>query len=388
MLLNDCADHDEIGKAVAAVCRQFNDDYWLEKDVKAVFPHEFHRAIADGGWLGIAMPIEYGGSGLGITEAAVMMRAITQSGAGTAGASAVHMNIFGLNPVVVFGTDEQKSRMLPALIRGEEKACFAVTEPDAGLNTTNIKTRAERVDGGYRISGQKIWISTAQVADKALILARTAEASLAGGKTSGLSLFYTNLDRNYVHATEIRKHGRHAVDSNVLFFDGLFVPQQDLIGVEGQGFRQILHGLNPERILVAAEAVGLGHAAISKACDYTRERVVFDRPIAQYQAIQHPLARCWMNLEAAWLMTMRSAQLYDAGQECGAEGNSAKYLAAEACYTACETAVLSHGGMGYAAEYHVERYLRESLIARIAPVSAHMIMNFVSEKVLGLPRYY
>ncbi len=388
MLLSDSADHDEIETAVAAVCRKFDDSYWLEKDTEAAFPHDFHRAIADGGWLGIAMPVEYGGSGLGITEAAVMMRAITRSGAGLAGASSVHMNIFGLNPVVVFGTDEQKARMLPPLIRGDEKACFAVTEPDSGLNTINLKTRAERVDGGYRISGQKIWISTAQVAEKALILARTADAGGPAGKTAGLSLFYTQLDRNYVQVTEIRKHGRHAVDSNVLFFDGLMVPEADLVGSEGAGFKQILHGLNPERILIAAEAVGLGQVAIAKACDYTRERVVFDRPVAQYQAIQHPLARCWMNLEAAWLMTMRAAQLYDAGMECGAEANTAKYLAGEACFTACETAVLSHGGMGYAAEYHVERYLRESLISRIAPVSAQMIMNFVSEKVLGLPKSY
>jgi acyl-CoA dehydrogenase len=388
MLMSDCSEFQEIENAISKICNQFGDEYWLEKDTAADFPHEFYRAIADGGWLGIAMPTEYGGSGLGITDAAIMMRAITQSGAGLAGASSIHMNIFGLNPVVVYGTEEQKLRMLPPLIRGEERACFAVTEPDAGLNTAKIKTRADRVSGGYRISGQKIWISTAQVADKALILARTSEPCSSGGKISGLSLFYTQLDRKFVKATEIRKHGRHAVDSNVLFFDGLFVPEGDLIGVEGQGFKQILHGLNPERILIAGEAVGLGQAAIAKACDYARDRVVFDCPIGKYQSIQHPLAKCWMNLEAAWLMTIRAAQLYDGGNECGAEANSAKYLAAEAAYSACEAAVLSHGGMGYAAEYHVERYLRESLIPRIAPVSAQMIMNYVSEKVLGLPKSY
>ena len=388
MWFSDTPAHRDIQEGIGRICSRFDDDYWLRKDEAGEFPHEFHRAIAEGDWLGVAMPPEHGGSGLGIADAAIMMRTISESGAGMSGASAVHMNIFGLQPVVVFGTDEQKARMLPPLIRGEEKACFAVTEPDAGLNTTQIKTWAERTGDRYRITGQKMWISTAQVAERALILARTSPAGAKGGKTSGLSLFYARLDRSRVEIREIRKHGRHAVDSNMLFFDGMEVPASDLIGEEGNGFKQILHGLNPERILIAAEAVGLGHAAVRKACQYTKDRVVFDRPIGQYQAIQHPLARCWMNLEAAWLMVMRAAQLYDSGAECGAEANSAKYLAAEAAYAACETAVLSHGGMGYSAEYHVERYLRESWIPRLAPVSAQMIMNFIGEKVLALPRSY
>jgi len=389
MWYSDISDHQQIQDSIEKICRQFNDSYWLGKDLEAEFPHEFYRAIAEGGWLGIAMPPAHGGGGMGIAEAAVMMRTISESGAGMSGASAVHMNIFGLQPVVVFGTEDQKARMLPPLIRGEEKACFAVTEPNAGLNTTKITTRAERIgDDRYRITGQKIWISTAQVADRALILARTDKAGTTAGKTSGLSLFYSALDRRHVEVREIRKLGRHAVDSNMLFFDGMEVPAEDLIGQEGNGFRQILHGFNPERILIAAEAIGLGHAALSKACTYARERVVFDRPIGQYQAIQHPLAKCWMNLEAAWLMVMRAAQLYDTGAECGAEANSAKYLAAEAAYAACETAILSHGGMGYSAEFHVERYLRESWIPRIAPVSAQMIMNYISEKVLSLPKSY
>jgi acyl-CoA dehydrogenase len=388
MWFEDDPEHQEIHDAVAKICGRFDDEYWLSKDNEAAFPHEFHQAIAAGGWLGIAMPPEQGGAGLGIGAAAVMMRTIAESGAGIAGASSVHMNIFGLQPVVVFGTEQQKRRMLPPLIRGEEKACFAVTEPDAGLNTTKIKTRAERVDGGYRISGQKIWISTAQVADRALILARTSAPDAARGKTFGLSLFYTPLDRKRVEIRLIHKHGRHAVDSNMLFFDGLEVPTEDLIGQEGEGFKQILHGLNPERILVAAESVGLGHAALRRACQYARERVVFDRPIGQNQAIQHPLARSWMNLEAAWLMTMQAARLYDAGRECGAQANTAKYLAAEAAFAACEAAMLTHGGMGYAAQYHVERYMRECWIPRLAPVSAQMIMNFISEKVLSLPKSY
>jgi len=271
MWYRDDPAHEEIHEAVSRICTRFDDDYWLRKDTEATFPHEFHRAIAEGGWLGIAMPPEQGGAGLGIAAAAIMMRTIAESGAGIAGASSVHMNIFGLQPVVVFGTDEQKERMLPPLIRGAEKACFAVTEPDAGLNTTQIKTRAEQVEGGYRISGQKIWISTAQVADRVMILARTSPAGSVGGKTSGLSLFYTPLDRSRVEIRLIHKHGRHAVDSNILFFDNMEVPAEDLIGQEGQGFKQILHGLNPERILVAAEAVGLGQAALRRACQYAPE---------------------------------------------------------------------------------------------------------------------
>jgi acyl-CoA dehydrogenase len=373
---------------VEKVCAPFDDAYWLARDKSALFPEDFYRAVADAGLLGIAMPEAFGGSGLGIAEAAVMMQAIAESGAGMGGASAVHMNIFGLNPVVVFGTDAQKARMLPPLIRGEEKACFAVTEPDAGLNTTQLKTKAERRGDDYVIRGQKIWISTAQVADRALILARTTPLEAVTRKTDGLSLFYTRLDRSRVDVRAIDKMGRHAVDSNLVFFDDLPVPAEDRIGAEGEGFRIILHGLNPERILIAAEAVGLGRAALRRAARYARERVVFDRPIGQNQAIQHPLAKAWMELEAADLMVMKAATLYDAGAECGIEANSAKYLAAEAAFAACEAAVLTHGGMGYSAEYHVERYLRECLIPRIAPVSPHMILNFIAERALGLPKSY
>jgi acyl-CoA dehydrogenase len=370
------------------VCADFDDDYWLKADEAAEFPHAFHRAIADAGLLGVAMPQAFGGAGLGIAEAAVLMREIAESGAGLAGASSIHMNIFGLQPVVVFGTDAQKARMLAPLIAGLEKACFAVTEPDAGLNTTEIKTRADRAGDVYRISGQKIWISTAQVADKAMILARTTPLDQVKKKTEGLSLFYSPLDRSKVEVRSIRKMGRHAVDSNMLFFDGLEVPVEDRIGEEGQGFKMLLHGLNPERVLVGAEAVGLGMAAVRRASNYARERVVFGRPIGQNQGIQHPLAKAWMNLEAAWLMVMKAASLYDANQECGAEANSGKYLAAEACFTACETAIQTHGGMGYSAEYHVERYMRECFIPRIAPVSPQMILNFIAEKVLDLPKSY
>jgi acyl-CoA dehydrogenase len=299
------------------------------------------------------------------------------------------MNIFGLNPVVVFGSEAQRQRFLPPLIAGREKACFAVTEPDAGLDTTRLKTQALRqADGGYRLHGRKIWISTAQVADRMLILARTTPLEQVKKPTQGLTLFYTALDRAKVEVREIHKLGRAAVDSNMLFIDGLEVPEEDRIGEEGRGFEYILHGLNPERILIAAEAIGIGRAALRIASQYAQERVVFGRPIGQNQGVAHPLARAWANLEAADLMMLKAATLYDAGEPCGIEANAAKYLAAEAAHDACQNAVLTLGGMGYAKEYHVERLLRESYIPRIAPVSPQMILNFIAEKALGLPKSY
>jgi acyl-CoA dehydrogenase len=378
----------EIREAILKICAGFGEDYWLERDRDGEFPHAFHRAIADGGWLGIAMPEAYGGAGLGITEAAVMMQAVAESGAAFSGASALHMNIFGLNPVVVFGTEEQKHRFLAPLVKGEEKACFAVTEPDAGLDTTKLKTRAVRSGNGYAIHGQKIWISTAQVADRVLLLARTTPLEEVKKPTQGLSLFYTALDRRYVEARVIDKMGRKAVDSNQLFFDGLPVPLEDRIGEEGRGFEYILHGMNPERVLIAAEAVGTGRAALARATQYARERIVFGRPIGKNQAIQHPLAARWVELEAANLLMLKAASLYDAGKPCGVEANAAKYFAAEAGFRACETAVMTHGGMGYAKEYHVERYMREIMIPRIAPVSRELILSHIAEKQLDLPKSY
>ncbi|MET0568709.1 MAG: acyl-CoA dehydrogenase family protein [Hyphomicrobiaceae bacterium] len=378
----------EIREAILKICARFGDDYWLKKDKEGGFPHDFHQALAADGWLGIAMPEDCGGSGLGVTEAALMMQAIAESGAGMQGASSVHMNIFGLNPVVVFGTEEQKRRFLPPLIAGKEKSCFAVTEPNVGLDTTRLKTRAVREGNRYRIDGRKIWISTAQVADKVLLLARSTPLEEVSRPTQGLSLFYTTLDRAYVDVREIDKMGRKAVDSNELFIDGLPVPIEDRIGEEGKGFDYILHGMNPERILIAAEAVGIGRAAVERTARYAKDRVVFGRPIGQNQAIQHPLARAWMNLEAANLMVFKAASLYDKGEPCGIEANAAKYLAAEAGFEACETAVMSHGGMGYAKEFHVERLLREVIIARIAPVSRELILSHVAERALGLPKSY
>jgi acyl-CoA dehydrogenase len=381
-------DQQRIREAVSRLSARFGDEYWLERDRKGGFPEEFYRAVAEDGWLGIAMPEAYGGAGLGIGHAAAMMQAVAQSGAGFSGASALHMNIFGLNPVVRFGTAAQKERFLPPLIRGEEKACFAVTEPDVGLDTTHLKTRAVPAGDHYVVSGSKIWISTAQVAHKMLLLARSTPLDQVRKPTEGLSLFYTDLDRRFVEVREIAKMGRKAVDSNMLFIDGLKVPRADLIGEEGKGFQQILHGMNPERILIAAEAVGLGLAALERAAAYARERVVFGRPIGQNQGVQHPLAACWAELKAAELMVYHAAALYDRDEPCGPEANAAKYLAAEAAWKACETAVLTHGGYGYAQEYHVERYLREAQIARIAPVSPQLVLCHIAERVLGLPKSY
>jgi acyl-CoA dehydrogenase len=378
----------DIRDAVLKHCSQFSDGYWLECDREGVFPRDFFQSLVDGGWVGIAMPSEYGGSGLGITEAAVMMQAIAESGAGMTGASSVHIPVFSVQPVVLFGTQQQKERILPQVISGQDQVCFAVTEPNAGLNTTEIKTRAEKRDGGYLVKGEKIWISTAQVSNKMLLLARTTPLEEVKRKTEGLSLFYTDLDRSKIDVRLIDKMGRHAVDSNMLFIDDLWVPEEDRIGAEGQGFKILLHGLNPERVLVAAEAIGIGRAAIDRAARYARERIVFKRPIGMNQGIQHPLAKCWAQLEAANLMVMKAATLFDQGVDCGIEANAGKYLAGEFAFEACHTAMLTLGGMGYAQEYHLERLLREVLIPRIAPVSPHMILNFLAERVLDLPKSY
>ncbi len=387
----DCAlteDQQNIRDAVLKHCSQFPDDYWLERDRDSVFPHEFHQSMAAAGWLGIAMPESVGGAGLGITEAALMMQAVAESGGGMTAASSVHGPVFSMQPVAEFGTEEQKQRMIPPVLRGEDRICFAVTEPNVGLDTTKLKTRAEKRDGGYLVNGEKIWISVAQVANKMMLLARTTPLEEVKRKTDGLSLFFTDLDRAKVEVRVIHKMGRHAVDSNMLFISDLWVPEEDRIGAEGDGFKIILHGLNPERVLLGAEAVGLGRVAIQRAARYARERIVFDRPIGMNQGIQHPLAKCWAQVEAANLMVMKAATLFDKGHDCGVEANAGKYLAAEAGFEACHTAMLTLGGMGYAQEYHLERYLREILIPRIAPVSPHMILNFLAEKVLELPKSY
>jgi acyl-CoA dehydrogenase len=375
---------DEVQKA----CAPFNDEYWLERDKTGEFPHDFHRAMAAGGWLGITMPEEYGGAGLGATEAALMMHTVANSSGAMSAASAIHINIFGPHPIVVFGSEEQKQRWLPDLVQGTVKSCFGVTEPDAGLDTTSIKTRAVRKGDGYQVDGKKVWTSTAQEAGQIMLLTRTTPKEECARPTEGMTLFYTKLDRDYCDVRTIPKMGRAAVDSCEVFIDALQVPEEDRIGEEGKGFNYLLHSLNPERILIAAEAIGIGRNALSRATNYARERVVFGRPIGQNQSIQHPLAQSWMELEAAWLVTMRAASLYDAGQSCGIEANSAKYLGGEAGFQACTQAVMTHGGMGYAKEFHVERLMREVMITRLAPISPQLILCYIAEKALGLPKSY
>ena len=386
--LANTPDRVALREAVRDICNRFDDDYWSDLDTRHSFPHEFSRAIAEGGWLGIAMPPEYGGAGLGVTEAAIMMQTIGSSAGVFAACSTVHINIFGLHSIVKHGSEQQKREWLPKVISGEMRACFGVTEPDAGLDTSRIKTRAVRSGDGYVIHGQKIWTSTAQQADKIVLLARTTPLEECSKPTDGLTLFFADMDPKAVTITEIAKMGRHAVNSNQTFIDGLEVPVEHRIGEEGKGFRYILDSLNPERILNAAEVLGIGRRALHKAAVYAGERVVFGRPIGQNQSIQHPLAECWSELYAAELMTLHAAELYDTGQPCGAQANAAKYLAADAGFHACDRAIRTHGGMGYAREYHVERYFREMVACQLAPVSREMILNFIAERELGLPKSY
>lgn len=389
-MFNLTGEQTAIVDGVTAVCRRFGDDYWAACEKNEHFPMEFHRAMADDGWLGVTMPEEYGGAGLGIKEAALVMHTVASNGGGMAATSSIHMNMFGPHPMLVHGTPEQKDRWIPDLVAGKVQVCFGVTEPDAGLDTTSIKTFAKKVDGGYRVNGRKMWCSTAQVAHKILLLTRTSEKPKKGqGKaTDGMTLFYTDLDRSKIEVRRIPKHGRAAVDSNALFIDDYFIPESDRIGEEGKGFHYLLDGLNPERCLIAVESIGIGQDALRRAAKYARERVVFGRPIGMNQGIQHPLAENWIALEAALLMTERAIDLYDAGKPCAAEANSAKLLGSRAGYQACQQAVLTLGGMGYAKEYVVERLLREVLVCRIGPITDQMILNFIGEKVLDLPKSY
>jgi acyl-CoA dehydrogenase len=385
---SETEDHRAIRAGVGAVVRRFDDDYWLARDEDGEFPRAFHQAMADAGWLGITMPTAYGGAGLGVTEACIMMHEVASHGGGMSAASSVHINLFGPHPIVVFGSDEQRARWIPRLVSGQDQCCFGFTEPDAGLNTTAIQTFAEKVPGGYRVHGQKVWTSTAQVANKIMLLTRTTRLEDCRRPTDGITIFYTDLDRSKIEVRKIAKMGRKSVDSNAVFIDGLFIPESDRIGEEGKGFSYILHSLNPERLLVAAEGIAIGQDALRRATQYAKERVVFDRPIGMNQSIQHPLAERWMHLEAAWAMVMKGAWLYDHQQACGAEANAAKFLGGRAGHDACLQAVMTHGGFGYAKEYHVERLLREVMITRIAPISEQLIMSFIAEKVLDLPKSY
>ncbi|KAI0541474.1 acyl-CoA dehydrogenase NM domain-like protein [Xylaria digitata] len=388
-----------VREAVGAVCSQFPNTYWQERDQTEQDPKEFHAALAKDGWLGIALPESLGGSGLGISEATMMMQTITESGAGMAGAQAIHANVYATQPLAKFGTQEQLESTVPNIISGQWRTCFGVTEPNTGLDTLRLRTVAEKQDdGSYSVTGQKIWITCAQVARKMILLARTTPLEEVKKPSEGLSLFCIDLDRDTpgLDMRKIKKMGGRAIDANEVFFDNYKIPGNTLIGNENQGFRIILHGMNAERCLLAGEALGLGYAALKKAAEYARDRVVFQRPIGMNQGIAHPLADAWMKLEAAKSATYHAARLYDKSEEddsirqdaIGVAANSAKYLAAEAAFTACERAVMTHGGMGYAMEYDVERWLRDCLVPRIAPVSREMILNYISERVLQLPRSY
>ena len=373
--------------SIKALMENFNDEFWLERDKTGVFPEEFYQAMAKGGWLGIAMPEEYGGANLGIMEAMLMMMTVAEGG-GMSAASAIHINIFGPHPIVKFGTDEQKRRWLPPLIAGEQKTCFGMTEANAGLDTSRIETFAKRDGDKYIVNGQKIWTTTAQQADKIMLLTRTTPREECAKPHEGITLFYTDMDPDHVEIREIEKMGRKAVNSNMTFYDNLEVSVDDRIGEEGKGFQYILHSLNPERILVGSESVGMGRSALNRASQYAKDRSVFGRPIGMNQSVQHPLAENWIELEAAYLSLAHAAWRYDNGMPCGAHANGAKYIAAEAGFKACQQAVMTHGGMGYAKEYHVERLMREAMLPRLVPVSQNMVLNFISTNVLDLPRSY
>jgi acyl-CoA dehydrogenase len=377
-----------IRKAVAELAARFDDQYWMEKDLAHEFPAEFYQAFAEAGWLGITTPEKYGGHGFGITEASIVIEEVAASGGGMNAASAVHLSIFGLHPVIVHGSEDLKQRNLPRIVTGDLHACFGVTEPGAGLDTTKITTFARRDGDHYVVNGRKVWISKAMESEKILLLTRTTRFDEVDKKTDGLTLFFTDLDRDHVDIRPIKKMGRNAVSSNELFIDDLRIPVADRVGEEGQGFRYILDGLNPERMLVAAEALGLGRAALRRAVRYANEREVFGRPIGMNQGLQFPLADSLARLDAAELALRQATWLYDRGQPCAREANTAKYLCADAGFDAADRALQTHGGMGYAEEYHVARYFREARLLRIAPISQEMVLNYLGSHVLGLPRSY
>ncbi len=381
-------EQEEIKKQVRALCSRFPDEYWRERDETGEFPWDFYQAFADGGWLGITIPKEYGGSGLGITEAALVMQTVAECGGGTQACSSIHLGIFGLEPLIKYGTAAAKQQYLPKVLSGEVHVSFAVTEPDAGTNTTQIKTFATRKGDGYVINGRKVFITKARESKKMLILTRTTPFEQVQKKTMGMSLFFADIDPQAVEVRELHKCGRKAIDTNMLFIDNLYVSKEDLIGEEGKGFYYILDGINPERVLVAAECIGMGKRAIERAVQYAKERVVFDRPIGMNQGIQFPLADSCAKLETAELMVYKAAWLFDNGKPCGKESNIAKYMAAEASCEATDRAMQAHGGYGYIKDYDVERYWREARLFRIAPVSQEMVLNYVGEHVLGLPKSY
>lgn len=381
-------DQRDLRDGARELADSFGDDYWAEKDRQGEFPWEFYNAFAEGGWLGIAIPEQYGGGGLGVTEAAVLLQQVAESGAGMNGCSTMHLTIFGLNTVVKHGSEALREEVLPGAVDGSLHVCFGVTEPDAGTDTTRIRTFAKKVDGGYRVNGRKVWITKAGQSTKMVLIARTTPRDQVDKPTDGMTLFLADIDDDAVSVEAIPKMGRNAVQSYEVVFDDLFVPDSARVGDEGKGFRYLLDGLNPERILLAHEALGIGRAAMRNAVAYAGERVVFDRPIGKNQGIAFPLAECQTRLDAAELMARHAASRYDRGLSCGREANMAKWLCAEAGFHAADQAIQTLGGMGYAKEYNVERYFRESRILRLAPVSQEMVMNYVANHVLGLPKSY
>jgi acyl-CoA dehydrogenase len=380
-------DIDAIRQAARTLARRFPLAYWRECDKEEKYPWDFVKAFAADGWMGILMPEEYGGMGLGVTEAAVMLNEIGASGAGMSGASAIHFYVFPPQPILRHGSEEMKKRYLPLLAKGELLMAFGVTEPTAGVDTSRIRTKAERKGDRWVIDGQKVWTTNGQNAQKILLLARTSPRD-DKRPLDGMTLFFADLDRRHCDVRVIDKLGRAAVDSNEVFIDGLEVPDEDVVGEVGRGFHYLLDGLNPERVVVAMEAIGIGRAALDLAVEYANTRIVFDRPIGKNQAVAHPLAECWIRLEAAENMALKAAALYDSHQSCGAEANAAKFLGADAGYMACDQAMQTHGGFAYAKEYHVERLWREVRLLRLAPISQEMVLNFISNKVLGLPKSY
>ncbi|MBX3704814.1 MAG: acyl-CoA/acyl-ACP dehydrogenase [Steroidobacteraceae bacterium] len=381
--------YESIREAVLQVCARFDDAYWLEHDRSGEYPQAFQQALAEGGWLGIAMPEAYGGTGLGIAEAAVMMRAVAESGAGMSGASAVHHYVWGLAPVVKFGTPEQQARMLTPMIRGEHLMAFGVTEPDAGLDTTRITTRAVRTGERYIVSGRKVWTTLAQRAQRILLLARTTPLAEVKKKSEGMSIFMVDLrqaEKSGLTVRPIPNMVNH--ETNELFFENLEIPAGNLIGEEGKGFRYILDGLNAERTLIAAECIGDGYWFVDRVTKYAKERIVFGRPIGQNQGVQFPIAESFIEVEAANLMRWEACRRFDAHEPCGAQANMAKYLAAKASWEAANACIQFHGGFGFANEYDVERKFRETRLYQVAPISTNLILSYVAEHVLGLPRSF
>jgi acyl-CoA dehydrogenase len=374
----------EVGKLAEA----FDDAYWSDHDERHAFPWDFYNAFASQGWLGILIPERYGGAGLGVLAAGVLLRAVAASAGAMNAASALHITIWGMAPVIRHGSDRMKEQTLPATARGELHVSFGVTEDDAGTDTSRIRTFAHRDGTGYRIRGKKVWNTKAQQAQKILLLARTTPRDECRRPYDGMTLFLADLAPGFCEIREIPKLGRNAVNSNEVFIHDLPVSEEEIVGEVGRGFYQLLDGLNPERILIAAEAVGIGRRALEVAVGYARERIVFDRPIGKNQAIAHPLAESHSELEAADLLWQRAAWGYDRGEPAGGLANAAKVRAAEASFTACDRALQTFGGFGYAREFHVERYWREARLMRLAPISQEMALNYLTEHVLGLPRSY